>query len=121
MPTVRLSLCVMMQKREPRRALTTSPLTVICSFHSGTGSCSTVLIFSASTSNCSDISMDALSEPMVFSFLFFGFLVRDQEHLREHRGCDGDVVDFWNMQSTAIGLKLLWDARPMTMVFCTLK
>lgn len=32
-PTVRLSLCVIIQKSVPKRALTTRPLTVSCSFH----------------------------------------------------------------------------------------
>ena len=65
-PTVRLSLWVIMQKRPPSTALTTSPLMVIWSFHSGirsSSSDSTALILSSeSRSNGSDISTDAADD-----------------------------------------------------------
>lgn len=66
-PTVRLSLWVMMQKRAPRAVLTTSPLIVICSLHSGISS-STPSIFSEPLINGSDIpaAEDTTSVPMEF-------------------------------------------------------
>ncbi|KAF7801743.1 hypothetical protein G2W53_040854 [Senna tora] len=62
-PTVRLSLWVMMQNRVPSTALTTNPLIVIWSFHSGTRS--------DSSSKGFEIPADELSVPMVEIFLLF--------------------------------------------------
>ena len=77
-PTVRYSLCVMMQKRAPNKALTTSPLIVIWSFHSGTRSNSTPppSMFFLSRINGSDISVPMISGTgRLFGTLFRGFTV----------------------------------------------
>ena len=67
-PTIRLSLWVMMQKREPRRVLTTSLLFVIWSFHFriGTNSSeSTAVIFSKLRINSSQIWFFLILEKLI--------------------------------------------------------
>ena len=67
-PTIRLSLWVMMQKREPRRVLTTSLMFVIWSFHFriGTNSSeSTAVIFSKLWINNSQVRFFLILEKLI--------------------------------------------------------